>query len=153
LQLRDGSRDLLAALAAILLAALVACRSSGPAAIVHTASGTVRVSLEVAVTPETQRQGLMYRTSLRDGHGMLFVFPAEDHHTFWMKNTLIPLDMLFIAGDGHIVGIHADAVPLSTAPIGVGRPSRYVLEVAGGYAARRGIASGDRVELDGVGQP
>ena len=150
MQLRDGSTNLLGALA---LAALVACGSSGPAAVVHTAAGSVRVSLELALTPEVQQQGLMYRSSLREGHGMLFVFPAEDQHTFWMKNTLIPLDMLFIAGDGHIVGIHADAVPLSTAPIGVGRPSRYVLEVSGGYAARHGIATGDRVELDGVGPP
>ena len=67
-----------------------------------------------------------------------------------MKNTLIPLDMIFIAADGRIVGIHADATPLSTAAIGVGKPSRFVLEVPGGYARRRGIASGDRVDFGGV---
>ena len=68
-----------------------------------------------------------------------------------MKNTLIPLDMLFIAADGRVAGIHANATPLSTVSIAVGQPSRYVLEVPGGYAQRRGIEPGDRVELIGVG--
>ena len=67
-----------------------------------------------------------------------------------MKNTLIPLDMLFIAADGRIVGIHPDAVPLSTASMSVGRPSLYVLEVNGGWAARHGVRAGDRVEFHGV---
>ena len=89
----------------------------------------------------------MYRDRLADGHGMLFVFDDERDHTFWMKNTLIPLDMIFIGADQVIVGIHPNAVPLSTATVGVGRPSRWVLEVPGGWSARRGVASGDRVEL------
>jgi uncharacterized membrane protein (UPF0127 family) len=89
----------------------------------------------------------MYRSELADGHGMLFVFPEESDHRFWMKNTLIPLDMIFIGADGTIVGIHRDATPLSTAPVGVGRPSRYVLEVPGGWTGRTGVAPGQRVEL------
>jgi hypothetical protein len=84
---------------------------------------------------------------------MLFVFPDESVRAFWMKNTLIPLDMLFIAADGRVVGIHREATPLSTAPVGVGAPSRYVLEVPGGYAARRGIRPGDRVTLRGLPSP
>ena len=132
------------------LAALSACRPDGPLAVIHTAGGPVRVTLEVATTPEALAKGLMYRNALPDGHGMLFVFAADADHRFWMKNTLIPLDMLFIAADGRIVGIHAEATPLSTAQVGVGRPSRYVLEVPGGWAARRGVAAGDRVELVGV---
>ena len=138
--------------AALLLAlvALAACRVDGPRAVVHTTQGAVRVTLELATTPEAQAQGLMYRTALADDHGMLFVFAADADHRFWMKNTLIPLDMLFIGADGRIVGIHPDATPLSTAQIGVGQPSRYVLEVPGGYAARRGIAAGDHVEFLGV---
>jgi uncharacterized membrane protein (UPF0127 family) len=135
------------------LAGLSGCRASGPLAVIHTAGGPVRVTLEVASTPDALAKGLMYRSALPDGHGMLFVFTADADHRFWMKNTLIPLDMLFIAADGRVVGIHADATPLSTAQVGVGRPSRYVLEVPGGYAARRGIATGDRVELVGVAVP
>ena len=136
------------------LAALaVDCRQPGPVATVHTARGPVRIRLELALTPEAQERGLMYRSSLPEDQGMLFVFPEDTDHSFWMKNTLIPLDMLFIAADGTVVGLHANATPLSTAPIGVGRPSRYVLEVPGGSAARRGIAAGDRVEFRGVPAP
>jgi len=116
--------------------------------VIHTAAGArAEVAVEVAATPEAQARGLMYR------RGMLFVFPAEAPHEFWMKNTFIPLDMIFIGADGRIVGIHANATPLSTAPLGVERPSRYVLEVPGGWAARRGVAPGDRVELRGTAVP
>ena len=139
----------LAALLALAVLA-VACRQPGPVATVHTARGSVRIRLELALTPEAQERGLMYRSSLPEDQGMLFVFPADADHSFWMKNTLIPLDLLFIAADGTVVGLHANATPLSTASIGVGRPSRYVLEVPGGNAARRGIAAGDRVEFQGV---
>ena len=134
------------------VALLVACRSHGPVARIHTAGGTAEVALEIVDTPETRNRGLMYRKSLADGSGMLFVFDADSDHEFWMKNTLIPLDMIFIAADGAIVGIAADTTPLSTAGVGVGRPSRYVLEVPGGWCARRGVEPGDRVELVGVGR-
>ena len=134
------------ALLAVVLAA--ACRhTAAPEAVIHTAHGPVRVSLEVAATSAAQQRGLMYRRDLGDDHGMLFVFPSEQYHVFWMKDTFIPLDMVFIGGDGRIVGIHPNATPLSTDPIDVRRPSRWVLEVPGGYAARRGIAPGDPVEL------
>jgi uncharacterized membrane protein (UPF0127 family) len=134
----------------ILLAVLAACRSSGPTARIHAGPGTVDVTLEVASTPETLQRGLMYRQSLADGHGMLFIFAQDSDHEFWMKNTYISLDLVYISADGKIVGIHANATPLSEATISVGRPSRYVLEVPAGYTARRGIAPGDRVELLGV---
>jgi uncharacterized membrane protein (UPF0127 family) len=84
---------------------------------------------------------------------MLFVFEEDADHEFWMKNTVIPLDMLFIAADGRLVGIRANATPLSTASVGVGAPSRFVLEVPGGWAARHGVAPGARVELRGVHLP
>src|SRR5262245_7262677 len=129
---------------AALLVLFAACRPSGPAAVVHTSRGDVHIRLELALTPETQERGLMYRSSLPEDQGMLFVFDQDIDHSFWMKNTLIPLDMLFITADGRVAGVHANATPLSTAPISVGRPSRYVLEIGGGGAARRGIASGDR---------
>jgi uncharacterized membrane protein (UPF0127 family) len=139
--------------ASALLAVALACAGGGPVARIETGTGTVSVALEVADSPEALERGLMYRKELRDGHGMLFVFPDESEHSFWMKNTLIPLDMLFIAGDGRIVGVHPDATPLSTAQITVGKPSRFVLEVPGGFAARHGVASGDRIVLSGVRVP
>jgi uncharacterized membrane protein (UPF0127 family) len=128
-----------------------ACRASGPTATIHTArGGSATVSLEIADTPASQQRGLMYRRELPEDHGMLFVFPAETMHDFWMKNTVIPLDMIFIAADLKIAGIHADATPLSTEPVGVGKPSQFVLEVPGGWAVRHGVAAGDRVELSGI---
>jgi len=108
------------------------------------------VGLEVVDTPAGRERGLMYRSSMPEDHGMLFIFPDEVERSFWMKNTLIPLDMLFIASDGRIVGIAADATPLTTTARSVGQPSRYVLETNGGWAARHGVRAGDRVELRGV---
>jgi len=135
----------------MLLALVLACAHDGPVAIVHRADATTAsVRLEVVSTPAAMERGLMYRTSLPDDSGMLFVFPEDEDHSFWMKNTLIPLDMLFIARDGRIVGIHPNAVPLSTAQISVGTPSAFVLEVNGGWAARHGVRTGDRLELRGV---
>lgn len=138
-----------AALGAALAFAL-ACADERPRVRIHAPGGAVEVAVEVAATPEALQRGLMYRTELPDGHGMLFVFPEERDHRFWMKNTLIPLDMIFIGRDGTIVGVHANATPLSTAAVGVGRPSRWVLEVPGGWSARHGVAAGQRAELHGV---
>lgn len=134
-----------AALAALVLA--LACTAPGPTATVHTKGGQVPVTLEVAADDATRQRGLMYRDKLADGHGMLFVFDDETERTFWMKNTIIPLDMIFIGSDGRIVGILVNTTPLSTTPVGVGRPSKYVLEVAGGYSTRAGMAAGDRIDL------
>jgi uncharacterized membrane protein (UPF0127 family) len=132
---------------AVLVVSVACARETLPTARIHGTDGVVEVVVEVVSTPEAVARGLMYRNELADGRGMLFVFPDERERHFWMKNTLIPLDMIFIGGDGTIVGIHREATPLSTAPVGVGRPSRYVIEVPGGWAARSGIASGQRVEL------
>jgi len=141
-------RVMCAAVAAAL--ALGGCRDRGPVAVIRGPGGVAEVSLEVAATPAERERGLMYRSSLAEGRGMLFVFDEDGNHGFWMKNTVIPLDMLFIARDGTVVGVHANATPLSTANISVGKSSRYVLEVPGGWAARHGIAAGARVELRGV---
>jgi len=132
---------------AMLLLAVACSGETLPTAHIHAKDGIVDVAVEIVSTPEAVTRGLMYRTELPDGHGMLFVFREEKDQRFWMKNTLIPLDMIFIGADQVIVGIHPNAVPLSTATVGVGRPSRWVLEVPGGWSARRGVASGDRVEL------
>ncbi len=138
-----------AAVAAALV--LAGCRDRGPVAVIRGPGAAVEVSLEVAATPAERERGLMYRTSLAEGRGMLFVFDEDRNHSFWMKNTLIPLDILFIARDGTVVGIHANATPQSTADVAVGKPSRYVLEVPGGWAARLGVAAGAQVEFRGLG--
>jgi uncharacterized membrane protein (UPF0127 family) len=133
----------------VAFAVLAACRTatSAPTAVVQTAKGPVRVSLEVVSDDASRARGLMYRNHLDDGHGMLFVFDDESVRSFWMKNTLIPLDMIFIGGDGRIVGMKTDTTPLSLAPLSVGKPSKWVIEVPGGYAGRAGIATGDLVEV------
>ena len=136
--------------AAAVLVLLAACAPKGPIARIEARGGRVDVALEVAATPETRSRGLMYRSELADGHGMLFVFDDDANHEFWMKNTLIPLDMIFITVDGHVAGVKKNTTPMSTAGISVGTPSRYVLEVPGGWAERRGVVVGDRVDFIGV---
>jgi uncharacterized protein len=102
--------------------------------------------VELAVSPEEQAKGLMYRKELPEGQGMLFDFHQEQPGvSFWMKNTYIPLDMIFIRGDGSILRIAENTVPLSEALVPAGGPVRAVLEVMGGTAKKLGIAPGDRV--------
>ena len=134
----------------LVLGALSACGPSGPAVEVATQTGPVRFVVELALTEPQQAQGLMYRKELAANRGMLFVFHDDTDRAFWMKNTLIPLDMLFIAADGRIVGIREQTTPLSTTPQSVGQTSRYVLEIAGGEAAKQGIHIGDHVTPHGV---
>jgi uncharacterized membrane protein (UPF0127 family) len=102
-------------------------------------------AVEMAVTPEQQANGLMFRRELPEGQGMLFDFGHEQPTSFWMKNTYIPLDMIFIRGDGRIARIAENTVPLSESLVSSGGPVRAVLEVIGGTAKKLGIAPGDRV--------
>lgn len=81
---------------------------------------------------------------------MLFLFPAEKENSFWMKNTPISLDILFISRERKIVGIVAEAVAFSTDSLTVGIPSQFVLEIKGGLSRRLGIKAGDRVKFEGV---
>lgn len=111
-----------------------------------TASGQHRTfNVEVVSRPEERERGLMYRQSLAPDAGMLFDFQQDQLVSMWMKNTFIPLDMLFITADGTVAKVAADAVPQSLATIPSDRPVRAVLEIKGGEAARQGIAAGDRV--------
>lgn len=112
---------------------------------IRTSGGRHRFSVELALTPEQQALGLMHRSELAADAGMLFVHPRERLVHMWMKNTLLPLDMLFLAGDGTIVRVAAETEPLSTRTISSGEPVKGVLELAGGTARRLGIAPGDRV--------
>jgi uncharacterized membrane protein (UPF0127 family) len=102
-------------------------------------------SVEIADTPEKQESGLMFRERMAPDHGMLFEFARADILRFWMKNTLIPLDMLFIAPDGEIKTIHANAVPGDLTGLSSEVPCNGVLEINGGLAKELGIAAGDRV--------
>jgi len=112
--------------------------------------GTHAVDVEIATTTPSRNRGMMWRRELADGKGMLFVFAKDDEHGFWMRNTLIPLDMLFIDSSEKIVGIVAQATPRSLTNRTVGRPSRYVLEVPGGWSEKRGIIAGSKVEIQGA---
>ena len=91
----------------------------------------------------------MHRKELGPMSGMIFVFDRDEDHAFWMKNTLISLDMIFIDRDEKIVGIVHEAVPLSLAQRSVGIPSRYVLEVQGGWAKKHGIKTGQAISFRG----
>ena len=112
--------------------------------------GVHRVDVEVAATPETRTRGLMWRKELPAGQGMLFIFPDEDVQSFWMRNTLISLDMLFINSEGRIVGIVERAEPRTLTSRSVGVPGRYVLEVPGGWCQSQGITRGGTVEFQGL---
>jgi uncharacterized membrane protein (UPF0127 family) len=127
--------------------ALLAACSQRPEVVIHSAQGPVTVQVEIADTPDARARGLMYRRDLGADAGMLFVFPNESDQHFWMKNTPIPLDMVFVGKQEHIVGIVREAQPFSTTPLRVGVPSLYVLEVNGGFCARHGIDAGDPVEF------
>ncbi len=125
---------------------LTAC-SQGPAAVIRASRETVTVHVEIADTPDKRATGLMYRRALAPEAGMLFLFPQASPQKFWMKNTVLPLDMIFISPTGKIVGIVNDAKPFTTNPLGVDEPSQYVLEVNAGFAAKHGLSVGDQVEF------
>ncbi len=107
---------------------------------------THRFTVEVARTVEEQAQGLMNRESLGPDRGMIFPYDPPVVASFWMKNTLIPLDMIFIRADGTVASIEANTVPLSLDPVAAGEPVAAVLELAGGRSAELGIAPGAKVE-------
>ena len=110
-----------------------------------TKSGVQVFSVEIATTEEEKTTGLMYRKELADGKGMLFDFSPEQEVSMWMKNTYIPLDMIFIRADGRILRIAENTEPMSTRIISSKGPARAVLEVVAGTAQKYGIRPGDRV--------
>ena len=109
------------------------------------AGGPHKFTVELATTPAQMEQGLMFRQRLAADAGMLFDYRAPAMASMWMKNTLIPLDMLFVDERGRIINIHERAVPGSLDPIAAAAPARAVIELNGGTAARLGIRPGDRV--------
>ena len=114
---------------------------------VTTTSGkTHRFTVEVARTAAQQAQGLMNRQSLAPDRGMIFPYDPPTPASFWMKNTLIPLDIIFVRSDGTVARIEANTAPLSLDPVAAGEPVGAVLELAGGRAAELGITAGAKVE-------
>jgi hypothetical protein len=105
----------------------------------------VKIDIEIAESPDEVEIGLMGRSTMEEHQGMLFLFSGEEYRSFWMKNTILPLDMLFINADMEIVTIHADTTPFSEQSYPSSRPARYVLEVNAGFARDHGIRLGDRV--------
>ena len=119
--------------------------SIGSNATLVTATGNHRIAVEIADTPQTRETGLMHREELADDTGMLFDFREIRPVSMWMRNTLIPLDMLFVRENGTVARVARNAVPLDLTPIPSGEPVRYVLEIAGGAAETYGVAEGDRL--------
>jgi uncharacterized membrane protein (UPF0127 family) len=145
-----------AAHSGFLMAVVFACVFAGscqaqPKVVIATQEGhEVSFAVEIADTPPKRELGLQYRRELGADRGMLFLFPEEKEQSFWMKNTPIPLDLIFINKARRIVGIVEEAVPFSLESRSVRAPSQYVLEINGGLSRRFGIRAGDAVRFEGV---
>ena len=134
-------------LAAVLvgLLPLAAC-SSDDRLVAHTATGDYSFTVEVVDTPAARNKGLMFRQSLAKDAGMLFDFKQEQQTAFWMQNTFIPLDMVFISADGEVRTIHVNAKPHDTTSIPSGVPVQFVLEIPGGRSVEIGLKPGDKID-------
>lgn len=156
-------------LAFLLIGALSCAQPSAPAPATTTTTATVApapaagprivfpdgfaVSVEVAANDETRQQGLMYRDQLAENRGMIFLFAQPGEYPFWMKNTLIPLDMIWLDASHRIVHIAHDVPPCKADPCPSYPPnarSSYVLETAAGVAARHGLKNGDVLRYEGL---
>lgn len=113
--------------------------------------GTVRFTVDVADDPQERSRGLMFVEEMARFEGMLFVYEQPQRASFWMRNTLIPLDMLFAGADGTVTRVHRDAIPLDETPIPGGAEVQFVLEINGGLAARLGIEEGAVLQHPSVG--
>ncbi|MHB1102259.1 MAG: DUF192 domain-containing protein [Devosia sp.] len=127
------------------LAPLAAC-SDDSQLILHTATGDYPFSVEVVDTPEKRAEGLMFRQTLAPDAGMLFDFKEVRAVSFWMRNTFIPLDMIFIAPDGTVESIHVNARPQDPTSIPSGVPVQFVLEIPGGRSVEIGLKTEDKAE-------
>jgi len=158
---------------ALLLLALAACAERRPTAstaapgstpvptasasramvVFETAKGEVLIKVEVVDQEEARNRGLMHRRTLPPDEGMLFLFPEETVHSFWMRNTYLALDMIFINGRLEVVGVVENATPLTDTPRLVWKPSRYAVEVNSHLARVTGIREGTKVRFEGVASP
>jgi uncharacterized membrane protein (UPF0127 family) len=110
-------------------------------------AGATKIAAEVATHEEDRERGLMYRTSMPEDHGMIFDMQEHSIHRFWMRNTCIPLDMLFVERDGLVVGILENVPTMNDDERAVLCPSSYVLEMNAGWARRHGVRAGQRLTL------
>lgn len=147
-----GRRRLIAQAAGLMALALAAVAPGGGVALADeplvavTAHGRTTLTVELADDPTERARGLMFREALPADHGMLFDFGTTADVAFWMKNTPLSLDMIFIREDGEVVRVVPNTVPYSTTEIPSGAPVRFVLEVEAGTARRLGITAGTRFE-------
>ncbi|WP_232846685.1 DUF192 domain-containing protein [Devosia beringensis] len=140
-------------LAVLMVAApLAACSDEGKL-VLHTATGEHAFNVELVDTPESRAKGLMFREELADDAGMLFDFKQEREVSFWMSNTLIPLDMIFVGADGVVKTIHVNARPQDLTSIPSQVPVQFVLEIPGGRSEELGLQPGDTMEHERVGAP
>ena len=117
-------------------------------AVVTTSLGDkIKIQCEIASTPEQIQKGLMGRNELAERCGMLFIFSKEDNHEFWMKDTLIPLDIIFIREDKYITEIIENTTPESIKMISIESPSKFVIEVNAGFCCNNGIRRSDTIEF------
>lgn len=114
---------------------------------VQSATGTQRFDVWIADTADRQRQGLMFVRDLPASQGMLFVNESPRRASFWMKNTFIPLDLLFFDARGRLIAVFENATPLSLDPMGPDMPVKWILELRGGESRRRGLKPGDVLQL------
>ena len=131
-----------------------ACKTAptrAPTVTIDTGERKVPFKVELAVTPAEHERGLMFREHLEPDAGMLFISDSPRRQVFWMKNTLIPLDMIFIGSDWRIAGIVENAEPKTLTAREVPAPSQYVLEIGGGLSARYGIRAGQVVDFQAGG--
>lgn len=142
-----------AILAVLAVAAPLAACSEESRLVLQTASGAHTFDVEVVDTPETRAKGLMFVQELADDAGMLFDFKEEREVSFWMRNTFIPLDMIFVGADGVVKTIHVNARPQDPTSISSQVPVQYVLEIPGGRSREIGLEPGDIMEHPRVGAP
>ncbi len=105
------------------------------------------ISIEIADDDYQTQTGLMYRNSMENNQGMLFIFPREEFHSFYMKNTRIPLDIIFIDKDKTIINIHKNAKPFDESSLPSTAPAQYVLEINGGLSDEWNLSTGDRIDF------
>lgn len=144
---------LLAAIVSVNVPAVASTAQTGlpvEALVVTSGERSHRFKVDVAATDRQRSMGLMFREQMDPDQGMLFVFDGEGQRYFWMKNTPLPLDIIFIGSNGVIVSIAADTTPYSTDTVPSGKPARFVLELNAGTAAKLGIEAGDTVKSPSI---